>query len=174
MEYKVREKIFSLSGDSFQIKDGYGRTAFKVNGKVFTLRERKTLFDADGTKLYSMSENIVSFHNRMYIFDGSGNKIMTIRSKHIIPMFKGTVQVWNGPDDKGERAFEIVGSIIRKNFQIIDTRTGQEAANICKKWINLQNILVDKDVYIVKVNPGYNTALMVFLTVAVDEQFHDN
>lgn len=173
-EFKVREKIFSLSGDSFEIKDQNGCTAFKVNGKVFTLRERKTLLDADGSTLYGMTENIISFRNRMHIFDGAGTKIMTIRRKHIISLYKGTVQIWNGPADEGKPAFEIVGSVIRKNFKIIDKQTGQEAANICKKWINFQNIVLNKDIYFVRVNPGYNTALMVFLAVAVDEQFHDH
>lgn len=172
-EFKVREKIFPFSGDSFEIKDRYGKTAFKVSGKLLTLRERKTLLDADGSTLYAMTENIVSLHNRMHILDKTGNVIMTIRRKHIIPMFKGTVQVWNGVKDNGQPVYEIVGSIIRKNFEILDRHNGRVAATICRKWMKFQNIL-EKDVYIVTVNPGYNSALMVFLAVAVDEQFHDD
>lgn len=175
-EFKVKEKLFSLSGDSFKIQNcTTGAVAFQVSGKLLSIRDSKKLIDTDGISLYKMTEKIMSLRDRMYIEDlRTGEKVFTIRRKHFVSMFKGTIQVWRGGDDDGEPAYEITGSILRKNFKIVDKQNGQEAAVISKKLLSLTNLLTEGDVYIVKVNPGYDTSLMVFLAIAVDEQYHDD
>lgn len=39
---KLREKRFSLSGDSFDITDPQGRLYFKMEGSVFNIRDKKS------------------------------------------------------------------------------------------------------------------------------------
>lgn len=175
-EYKVKEKLFSLSGDSFSIKNAAtGEATFSVNGKFFSLSESKKLLDSEGNPLYKMTEKLLSLRDKMYITDLRTNEpVATIRRKNIVSLFKGTIQVWNGPTDDGEPWFEITGSIRRKNFTIHDKQNDCEAAVISKKLLSLTNLLTEGDVYVVRVNPGYDTSLMVFLAIAVDEQFHDD
>lgn len=170
-EFKVREKLFTASRYGFLVRDWHSRIAFMSDSEKFLNRKSKTLLDANGSKLYNIKENVVSLHKRMHVLDGDDKKIMTIHRKNIMSLFKGPIQVSN---ENAEPMFEIVGSILRRDFQIIEKRTGQEAATISQEWICLQGVLVDKEYYIVKVNPGYSTALMVFLAAAAVENFNEN
>lgn len=177
-EFRIKEKIFSLSGDSFSIKrESDGEQLFKVKGNAFSIRDSKKLLTADGTELYKMTEKLLSFRDRMYIEDvSSGEKVLTVRKKSIIsvPIIGGrTLQVWKGGDDDGEPWLEIKGSVLRKNFKVSVVDGEQEAAVVSRKLFNLSTLL-DSDSYVVRINPGFDAALMLFLAIAVDEHYHDD
>lgn len=177
-EFRVKEKIFSLSGDSFSIKrESDGQKLFKVKGNAFSIRDSKKLLDADGNDLYKMTEKLLSLRDRMYIQDvNSGETVLTVRKKSFIsvPIIGGrTLQVWKGGDDEGDPWLEVHGNILRKNFKLNVVEGGQEAAVVSRKMFNIATLL-DADSYVVRVNPGFDAALMLFLAIAVDEHYHDD
>lgn len=124
-EFKVRENLVSLSGDSFSIKNAAtDETAFSVDGTLISPVESKKLLDAEGNPLYKMMEQVVSVRDKMYITDLRINKtVPTIRRKNVVSLPKGTIQIWEGPSDDGGPGFEISGSIVRKDFTIEDNQT---------------------------------------------------
>lgn len=83
MEFKLKEKAFSLSGDNFDIKNvTAGGTAFKVKGSVMSFQDKKKLLDANGNPIYSMVESIMSLRGRMQIVDASSKQpVVTLRKK---------------------------------------------------------------------------------------------
>lgn len=174
-EYKLREKIFSISGDTFTVKHvATGVDAFKIIGKPLSIREKKTMSEMNGTKLFRMKEKVISLRKSMCIEDANtGTTLYNLRRKNYIQLFKPAVQVWQGSSSKADPIFEIQGNVLRKNFTINDKRSNCVAAKVTKKYLSPTNILTASDVYTVKVNPGHDTALMIFLAVAVDEAFHD-
>lgn len=169
--------MFSLSGDSFSITNvATGQPAFKVKGNALSFQDSKVLLDADGNSVYKMKESIISLRGRMQIQDAASKQTaMTLRKKGFIPMMgTSTIQVWRGDSDEGEPYLECKGDFFRKDFNIKEKATGKVVASIKRKSMNLANILLEKDTYIIRVEPGYDSALLVFLVVAVDEQYRDD
>lgn len=119
--YKLKEKMFSMSGDSFQVKDAQsGATAFKVKGNALSFGDSKKLLDPSGTPIYKMSESILSLRGRMQIVDSGTNKVLVmLRKKGFIPMLgTGTVQVWRGGSDEGPPWLQVKGDFFKRDFSM--------------------------------------------------------
>lgn len=176
-EFAVKEKIFSLSGDSFDIVNvTTNETMFKVDGKLLSIRDSKKLLDAENHGIFKMTEKPLSIRDRMHIKDlRTGNKL-TMRKKSYIhmPVVGGrTVYVWDGEKDDGDPMLEIHGDLLRKDFVITDKLHNRDAAAVKRHFLNPTSLITGRDKYSVRVNPGYDTSLMIFLAISVDEYFHD-
>lgn len=175
VEFKLKEKLFSMSDDSFSIKrTDTGDSVFSVKGNFLSLRDSKTMYDHDGNALYKMTEAFISLRGRMHIKDcETGDTAFTLRKKGIIPIIgTNTIQVWKGDDDDGDPWVEIKGNIIGKDYKIIDHASGNQVGKVSNKWLTLMS-LIDKNVYKVTVEPGTDAAVIVFLAVAIDEQYKE-
>lgn len=180
-EYRLKEKLLSLATDSFSVvRESDGEKVFRVEGGTagsLGAGGAKTMYDVTGRKLYKMCEALVSLHNRMYVRDGvNESAIVTMKKKKALAGAVSaveTVHVWKGESDKGDPWLELKGDLMRKDFTFKNVHTGSEVAYVTRKLINLNTILAESDTYVVRVNPGYNVALMVFIAVVIDEQYHD-
>jgi uncharacterized protein YxjI len=108
-EFKVKE-VFGISGDNFKIVDAQtGAAAFNMRGKLFSLKEKKTLCDASGTPIYSLTEALISLRGSMHIQDASTKQtVITMRKKGFIPMMgTNTIQAWRGTSDVGTPWLEV-------------------------------------------------------------------
>lgn len=176
-EFKLQEKLFSLSGDSFSIKRvDTGESFFKVKGNALSLKDSKTLYDNQGNAIYKMVEALLTLRGRMQIIDVSTKApIITLRKKGFFSGFGGgTIQAWAGDKDDGDPFLEIKGDFLKKDFRITDKSSGRVVAQVKRKSFTLANILMEKDTYIIRIEPGSNAALLVFFVVAVDEQYRDD
>ena len=176
MTYALREKVLSLSGDTFEIKDQDGHERFKIKGRALSLKDKKTISDDKGVDLYKLEKKMVSMHARQYIIDAKTNiKIAVMKQKSVIP-FKGTrtILVWKGDKDEGDAWLECKGNLIQYKFKITEVATGKKVAEVKKSFTHLKNLLFDKDKYGVLIEPGYDNALMLLVAAAVDETYHDD
>lgn len=76
----LREKVMSLSGDSFEIKMQNGQPLFRVEGKVLSISGRKTLTDLAGNKLFDIVKEHFHIHTTFAIEDPTGRKLMQVKS----------------------------------------------------------------------------------------------
>lgn len=176
-EFKLQEKAFSLSGDSFSVKRvDNGEAFFKVKGNALSLKDSKALQDASGNPIYKMTEALLTMRGRMNITDAATKQtVMTLRKKGFIPGFgTRTIQAWAGSSDEGDPYLEVKGDFFRKDFTIKEVATGTTLATVKRKSFSLSNIVLEKDTYVIRVEPGIDTALMVFFVVAADEQYRDD
>ena len=177
VEFKLKESVFSLSGDSFSIKRTDTKEAvFRVKGNAFSFRDSKTIMDLKENPIYKMQESIVSLRGRMQILDAATRApVITLRKKGFITGFgTGTIQAWTGASDDGAPTYEIKGDFFKKDFVIREIATGASVAQIRRKSFGLSNIVFEKDSYVIRVEPGRDAALIVFFVVAVDEQYRDD
>lgn len=178
VEFKLKEKAFSMSGDGFSIKNTTtGAAAFKVKGTVISMSDKKKLVDATtGAAIYTMVESLLTLRGRMNIVDSKTKKpVVCLRKKGFIPMMgTGTVQIWRGGSDDGDPWLVCKGDYFRKNFDFKEKSSGRVLASVRRKSMNMANILLEKDTYIIRVEPGVDVALMVFLVIALDEQYRDD
>jgi hypothetical protein len=65
----IREKIFSLSGDSFSIKSVDGGVVFRVDGDVLSLSNRMHVRDANRNKLFDIRKKLLTLHTAFFCED---------------------------------------------------------------------------------------------------------
>lgn len=172
--YCMKEKLASLSGDSFTIKDEAGDEKFNVDGTSLSIREKKTLSDSDGNELYQIKEELINFslREKQYILDAESEETLFTLRKAGVLIDRNTVNVFEGDDDEGEPCFVIAGGFMEKEFEIADA-DGVAVCQIDRRAFNIENMM-DKDTYAIQVEEGQDAALMIAFAVAVDEMFQDD
>lgn len=175
-EFKLKEKVMSMSGDSFKITNcRNGATAFKVKGHAMSvLSEKKTLSDANGVALYKLSEAMLTMRDRMFIVDAQTKQpVLTIRKKGIIPVLGTSTILCFRPGSDKEPYLAIKGNILRKSFSVTEVSSGRQAASV-KRKTNFRSVMMEKDSYVLRVEAGIDAALMCTLVVALDEHYRDD
>jgi uncharacterized protein YxjI len=76
----LREKVMSLTGDSFDIKLANGQPILKVEGKVMSISGRKKVFDMHGNHLFSIVKELLHIHATYAVEDPQGVKIMEVKN----------------------------------------------------------------------------------------------
>ena len=152
--YTMREKMFSIGDDSW-IETDDGERAYKVNGKALRIRETLVLESPSGEELFTIQEKKLSVRDRMDIERG-GNRVATIKKALITPLRdRYSIDVEDGED------MEAKGNIVDHEFKI--ERDGDTVAEISKRWFRV------RDTYGIEVAPGQDDALILAVTVCIDQ-----
>jgi uncharacterized protein YxjI len=77
----LKEKIMSLSGDSFDIKTIDGRPIFRVEGSAFSLSGRKKVMDMAGNHLFTIRKRHLALHASYYAEDPQEKQIFEVVGK---------------------------------------------------------------------------------------------
>jgi len=157
--YKMRERIISI-GDDYWIENEAGERAFFIDGKALRVRETLNIKDAQGNDLYKIREKMLRVRDTMDIEDAEGRTAASIKKALITPLRdRFRVEVANGPE------MDVQGNIMRHEYSI--EAGGGKVAEVSKKWFRI------RDTYGVEISPGQNTALILAITVALDQMAHD-
>ncbi|WP_433292150.1 LURP-one-related/scramblase family protein [Actinoplanes sp. CA-030573] len=151
--YLIRERFFSL-GDDFDVLDENGNKVFRVDGKVFSIRGRLVIEDANGDEVASVHRQLIALRATYEIRIG-GEKAAEVRKKLFTPFRdKFTIDV-PGPDD-----LEMRGDLLDHEYVI--EQGGVEIAAVSKRWLTV------RDTYAVQVAPGVDPLLIIGSVLAVD------
>ncbi len=153
MRYVIREKFFRLGEDS-EITDESGRTVFKVDGKVLTLRDRLVIRDAAGREVAGVQRKLIALQPTYEIAIG-GERAAQVR-KHFFTPFRDryTIDI-PGPDD-----LEMSGNIFDHEFTI--QLGGNVVATASKRWFSI------RDTYGVEIADGIDPTLILASVLALD------
>lgn len=155
VHYKMREKLLSIGDDSW-IEDESGRRAFKVNGKAARLRNTLILEGPDGQELYKIQDRPVRVRETMEIEDANGSTAATVKKAMIAPIRERlSVDVAGGAD------LDVQGNLLDHEYEI--SQGGTKVAEVSKRWFRV------RDTYGVEIKPGQNEALILAITVCVDQ-----
>ena len=77
----LKEKVMSLSGDSFDIKMANGQPILKVVGNVLSLSGRKAVTDMAGNQLFEIKKEHLHLHSTYVANDPKGQKFLEVKSK---------------------------------------------------------------------------------------------
>lgn len=77
----LKEKVMSLSGDSFSVKTVDGRPIVQVKGEYFSLSGRKHVMDMQGNVIFTIRKEHFSFPSTYYAEDPSGRRILEVKGK---------------------------------------------------------------------------------------------
>jgi uncharacterized protein YxjI len=150
----MREKMFAI-GDDFWVETEAGERVFKVNGKALRVRDTLVLESPTGEELYSIQEKKLHVRETMEIERG-GSTVATIKKAIVSPIRQRySISVEDGPD------LEAHGNIVDHEFEI--ERGGDEIAEVSKRWFRV------RETYGIEIAPGQDDALVVAITVCLDQ-----
>ena len=153
-QYRMREKMFSI-GDDFWIETGDGARAFKVDGKALRIRDTLVLEDPSGSELYTIQEKKLRVRDTMDIEQG-GRTVATVKKALVSPLRdRYSIEVEGGDN------LEAKGNIVDHEFKI--DRGGEQVAEVSKRWFRV------RDAYGIQIAPGQDDALILAVTVCIDQ-----
>jgi uncharacterized protein YxjI len=151
--YLIRERFFRLGEDS-DITDDQGRPAFRVDGKVLSLRNRLIIRDPDGREVAQVHRKLAALRPTYKVTVG-GEEAGEVRKRLFTPFVdRFTIDV-PGPDD-----LEMTGDLFDHEFTI--RRGDQVVATVSKRWFSV------RDTYAVDVAPGQDDLLILASVLALD------
>jgi len=149
----MREKLLAI-GDDFWIEDEQGEKAYKVDGKAMRIRDTFVLEDHDGREVAKIKEKKLSVRDKMTVERGE-HKLATVHKALVGIRDRYDIDVEAGDDLKAR------GNFLDHEYEI--KRDGDVVASISKKWFRV------RDSYGIEVGPGEDEALMLALSVAIDD-----
>ncbi|MFC7529188.1 LURP-one-related/scramblase family protein [Actinoplanes sp. GCM10030250] len=156
--YLMREKLLSI-GDDFWIEDEEGRRVFKVDGKALRLRKTFHLEDLHGERLCTIQKRVMHIRDTMEIEGPDGARIAIVHKAMISPLReRWKIDVEDGPDLRAQ------GNIVDHEYEI--EADDRKIAQVSKRWFRV------RDTYGVEMAPDQDPALLLAVTVAIDDMSH--
>ncbi|MFL5928682.1 MAG: LURP-one-related/scramblase family protein [Gaiellaceae bacterium] len=157
-KYQMREKLFSI-GDDYWIETDAGQRAFKVDGKALRLRRTLVLETPEGHEVFTIQEKKLSLRDKMAI-ERDGRTVATVRKALVTPLRdRFSVDVEGGED------MEAKGNIVDHEYTI--ERGGHKVAEASKRWFRV------RDTYGIEIAEGQDDALILAITVCIDQMTRD-
>ncbi|CAE6442609.1 unnamed protein product [Rhizoctonia solani] len=167
---KLREKRMSLSGDSFEITDPQGRPYFKMEGNALSIRNKKTLKQADGRPIFNIQNKLLTIHHQYLVYNANesteSEPLFLIKSHFSVTGAKIDVTFKNAADGR-EVVFDLRGSFFDRSAEITQVDTLGDLVHADRETGEL---LFDQQTYYLTVAPGVDAAMMVALCVCMDEK----
>ena len=155
--YTMREKMFSI-GDDFWIETESGERAFKVNGKALRIRETLVVESPSGEELFTIQEKKLSVRDKMQVERG-GRTVATIKKALVGLRDRFSIEVEGGGDLSAK------GNVVDHEYEI--ERDGEKVAEVSKRWLRV------RDAYGIEVAPDEDDALVLAITVCIEQMGHD-
>jgi uncharacterized protein YxjI len=76
----LKEKVLSISGDSFDVKLANGQPIFQIKAKHMSLSGRKSVFDMAGNHLFDIVKEHLHIHTTFAAVDPHGKKLLEVKS----------------------------------------------------------------------------------------------
>jgi uncharacterized protein YxjI len=153
----MRQKLLSI-GDDFWVEDEQGDRVYKVDGKALRVRDTFVLEDREGNEVAKIQEKKLRLRGTMKV-DRAGNTLATVHKAVLGIRDRFDIEVEDGEDLKAR------GNIVDHEYEI--DRHGDVVATISKRWFR------PRDTYGIEVQRGEDEALILALTVAIDDLAHD-
>jgi uncharacterized protein YxjI len=156
--YQLRQKLFSI-GDDYWIEDEEGDRIFRVDGKALRLRTTFHLEDLQGRRLCTIQKRVMHIRDTMEIEGPDGARMALVHKALISPLReRWKIDVEGGSDLQAQ------GNIVDHEYDIEDD--GRKIAHVSKRWFRM------RDTYGVEMATDQNPALLLAVTVAIDEMTH--
>ncbi|KAJ6160543.1 hypothetical protein N7470_003939 [Penicillium chermesinum] len=164
----LKEKVLSVTGDSFDIKFENQQPFLKVHGALISISGRKKVEDASGTHLFDIVKKHFHLHTTYAIEDIHGKEICEIKNSLKLVGSKATATFTDNKDRTHN--FTMKGGWFDHTADIVDDKTGHSVARVDRKLLSRRDIIFGQQTYAVVVAPGVDAALMAALCICFDEK----
>ncbi|KAI1206333.1 DUF567-domain-containing protein [Annulohypoxylon truncatum] len=162
----LKEKVLSLSGDSFDITLSSGQPIFKVKGETLTLSNRMNFMDANGNHLFCIRKRHLSLHTTYYAEDPNGQELFEVQSKFRLGGSKFICTFTSASGQQEQLLMK--GGWTDTNAEITDEASGQVIASIYRDRWNARELLGGQQTYNVTVAPNVDMAIIASMCICLD------
>ena len=153
-QYRMQEKMFSI-GDDYWIETGRGERVYKVDGKALRVRDTLIIEDRSGAELCKIQEKKLRVRDTMDIERGD-RTVATVKKALLTPLRdRYSVEVHGGEE------LSVEGNIVDHEYTV--ERDRDKVAEVSKRWFRV------RDTYGVEIAPGQDDALILAVTVCIDQ-----
>ncbi|ROT42192.1 hypothetical protein SODALDRAFT_326366 [Sodiomyces alkalinus F11] len=171
----LKEKVLSLSGDSFDIKLASGNPLIRVDGNVLSLRGRKKVFDMSGRYLFDIYKEHLHLLHTTYVVEDVEKKVKIMQVRNAFKFFGSKANATFTSTGTGKpQSLVMGGNWFDTSADIVDESSGAVVARIDRKLLNAREWLGGQQTYALVVAPGVDMALMCALCICLDEKNNDS
>jgi uncharacterized protein YxjI len=156
MKFYIKQKVFSLR-DRFQVLDAEQQPVYQVQGKMFSLSNKLDLMRPDGTPVLHAHRKVFTFLPKYFIESPTGDSLAVVQRRFgLRPKFDVTL---------GTEQLQVSGSLFAHSFQVMDERG--IVASIQKKIISWG------DTYEIEIQDDRRIELLLFVVIIIDQVIHE-
>jgi len=181
---RMREKMWSWSGDDFSIKDMNEQPWFKIQGRPFSVRNKGTLLDYEGNPVANYRQKLWSMSRASHIYIEQGERKFVYATIKValncemapsanIYLHQPPVDIENVTTEGMEPQMRATGDGYQRNFDIVMENTPQGVLKIAQIEKPLQCFSLDRDYYL-SIGPNADVAFIVMVTFALDELYNQS
>jgi uncharacterized protein YxjI len=134
----MREKVWSLSGDTFHIVDEKNHEVLQCRGQTMSLSDRKEFADNAGRPLFSLRTRHFTLHKTFYAETADGRELFEVKSKFSIGSSKMIATFTNTASTNAPVELLIKGDWFDRSATI--TMGDVVVAQIARKMLNMREI----------------------------------
>ncbi|KAI1339414.1 DUF567-domain-containing protein [Xylariaceae sp. FL0016] len=168
----LKEKVLSLSGDSFEIKTADGRPVFQIKGEALSLSGRKNVMDMSGNLLFTIRKKLIALHATFYGEDPSGKVLFEVKGKFSIGSSK-SLCTFTSSSGK-EETLLMKGNFFDTKADITCENSKQPVATIDRQILNMRELLGGQQTYGVTVAPNVDMAIIAAMCICLDERRNES
>lgn len=165
----LKERVLSLSGDSFIVKTLDGREILQVKGEAFSLSGRKTVMDMQGNHMFTIRKEHFSFPKMYYAEDAQGKRFFELEGKFSLGSSKSVGRFINSFTNQQEELM-MKGNFFDTYADITNVQTGQPVARVDRQLLNARELFTNQQTYVVTVAQGVDLALITAMCICLDEK----
>ncbi|PBP26524.1 DUF567-domain-containing protein [Diplocarpon rosae] len=163
----MKEKVWSLSGDTFHIVDENNHEVVQCRGTTFSLSDRKEFADASGRALFSLRTRLLSLHKSFYAEAPGGEVLFEVKGKFSIGSSK-MVATFTNASTRAPVELVIKGDWLDRAATITMGKT--TVAQISRSYFNMREVFGGQQTYYMTVAPGVDLAMLAAICVCLDER----
>ncbi|CZR54773.1 related to DUF567 domain protein [Phialocephala subalpina] len=163
----MKEKVWSLSGDTFHIMDENNHEVVQCRGQTLSLSDRKEFATSSGTPLFSLRTKLLSIHKSFYAESPSGQLLFEVKGKFSIGTSK-MIATFTNASNKAPVELLIKGDWFDRSAVI--SMNGTTVATIGRSYFNMREIFGGQQTYYVTVAAGVDLSLIAAICVCLDEK----
>lgn len=155
--FLLRQIIFAIGHDSW-VMDERDQKIFLIDHKTVALRKTYIMYDTNNQEVLKIQHQPLNLHKTMTI-EHQGRTVATVKKAWLTLLRdKWNIDMNGGPDLVAQ------GNLLDHEYTI--SRDGQAVAQISKHWFTI------RESYGVEVYDEPLSAIMIALTVAIDDMMH--
>jgi len=156
MRFYIKQKVFSLK-DKFTVKNSDGSDVYLLQGKMFSIHNKMQLMNIDGSTLLFAQKKLFRIFPEYIISNQHNEDLASVKKKFgLRPKFDITV---------GHKSLKVEGSLFQHSFDVMDE--SKTVASIRKK------VLSFGDSYEIEVYDEQHIELLLFLVIIIDQVIHE-
>ncbi|KAL2509931.1 Protein LURP-one-related 15 [Forsythia ovata] len=176
VDLTIVRKLMTLSEGSFGVTDANGNIMFRVKGKLFSLHDRRVLYDSAGNPLITFQQKLLSAHRRWQVYRGEStdakNLLFSVKKSSLL-QFRTKLDVFLASNTAENVCdFRIEGSWLERSCIISSGNSSNIVAQMHRKH-SVQSVLLGKDTFGVTVYPNVDHAFITALVVILEEVNED-